>query len=203
MIMGKIENKIYNGDIVAGSLLMEESRKIAGLLIEDVDSDGWHRAIVLNNMLQKRSPVAAKRQARLIKNRLVKMDKGLWQLVYDGSSEVSSQALLAASIKHSRLVGDFMDTVLRQHWLTFTKKICVSDWNLFLETCAQIDPRVDTWKESTRAKLKQVLFRILAEAKYIDSTKNCKLLPVSIVPEVKKYLMGKKEDYVIRCMEIT
>jgi hypothetical protein len=155
------------------------------------------------NILQKRSSAAAIRQARLIKNRLVLMDKNLWQLVYDGSSEVSTQALLAASIKHSHLVGDFMDIVLRQHWQTFSEKINEMGWKRFLESCAQIDPKVDTWKESTKAKLKQVLFRILAEAKYIDSTRNLKLLPVSIAPEVKKYLVKKKEDYVIRCMEIT
>ena len=60
--MGKTENKIYNGEIVAGSLLLEESRKIARLLLEKVDSDGWRQAIVLDNILQKRSPSAAIRQ---------------------------------------------------------------------------------------------------------------------------------------------
>ena len=126
------ENKIYNGDIVAGSLLMEESRKIAQLLLENVDRQGWHQAVVLDNILQKRSPAAAKRQARLIKDRLTLMDRALWQLIVDGSSETTSQALLAASIKHSRLVGDFMNTVLRQHRLTFTKKLTASDWNHYL-----------------------------------------------------------------------
>jgi hypothetical protein len=201
--MKSTENKIYNGDMAAGALLIAESRKIAQLLLKNVDKVQWHKAIVIDNILQKRSSAAAIRQARLIKNRLVLMDKNLWQLVYDGSSEVSTQALLAASIKHSRLVGDFMDIVLRQHWQTFNDKISEIDWSRFLESCAQTDPRVDIWKESTKAKLKQVLFRILAEAKYIDSTRNRKLLPVSIAPEVKKYLIEKKENYVIRCMEIT
>jgi len=200
--MNNLEKKIYNGDIVAGSLLMEESRKIARLLLDNVDSDGWYQAIVLENILQKRSPAAAKKQARLIKSRLTTMDRDLWQLVYDGSSEITSQALLAASIKRSRLVGDFMDIVLRQHWQTFTKKISVSDWNQFLDTCSQIDPRVDTWKDSTRSKLKQVVFRMLAEAKYIESTRTCKLIPVSLAPEIEKYLVKKSEDYVLKCMKI-
>jgi len=200
--MNDPENKIYTGDIVAGSLLMVESRKIARLLLENVNSDGWHRAIVLDNILQKRSPIAAKRQARLIKNRLTTMDRELWQLVCDGSSEITSQALLAASIKQSRLVGDFMDMVLRQHWQTFTKKISVSDWNRFLDTCSQIDMQVDTWKESTKSKLKQVVFRMLAEAKYIESTRTCKLIPVSIAPEIEKYLVKRNENYVLKCMKI-
>ena len=197
------ENKIYNGGIVAGSLLMEESRKIAQLLLDNVDRQRWHQAIVLDNILQQRSPAAAKKQARLIKNRLTLMDRALWQLIVDGASETTSQALLAASIKHSRLVGDFMDTVLRQHWLTFTKKLTTSDWNHYLEQCTQLDPQVETWKDSTRAKLKQVVFRMLAEAKYIDSTQTCKLIPVSIAPEIRAYLVKNRDTYVLQCMEIS
>ncbi len=188
---------------MAGSLLIAESRSIARLLLENTGTDDWHRAVVVDNILQKRSPATAIRQARLIKNRLVLMDRNLWRLVYEGSSEISTQALLAAAIKHSHLVGDFMDIVLRRHWQTFTDKICETDWNRFLESCVQKDSGVDLWKKSTKTKLKQIVFRILAEAKYIDSTKNCRLLPVSIIPEVKKYLVKKKERYVIQCMEIT
>ena len=193
----------YNGEIVAGSLLINESRKIARLLLNDADSDAWHKAIVIDNILQKRSPVAAKRQARLIKNRLSLMKPDLWEIVDDGSSDVAIQALLSASIKHSRLVGDFMDTVIRQHWQTFQEKISTKDWKDFLEICAQVDPKVDEWTESTRSKLKQIVFRILAESKYIASTRSPKLLPVSIVPDVKQYLVKNSEDYVLRCMEAT
>ncbi len=196
------QQKIYSGDIVAGSLLMEESRKIASLLLNNVDTQGWHQAIIIDNILQKRSPEATRRQARLIKARLSLMSKELWQLIIEGSSEITSQALLAASIKHSRLVGDFMDTVLRQHWLTFTKQITVTDWKNYLEQCSQVDPQVESWKESTRSKLKQIVFRMLAEANYIENTKTCKLIPISIVPEVKTYLVKNNETYVLQCMKI-
>lgn len=182
---------------------MEESRKIADLLLKNINSDQWYQAIVVENILQKRSPVTAKKQARLIKNRLILMDSALWLLVRDGSAQVASQALLSAAIKHSRLVGDFMGTVLRQHWQTFTKTIDHKDWNIYLEQCAQIDPKIDTWKDTTRSKLKQIVFRILAEAKYIENTKSCKLIPVSLTPEIKSYLVKNKEDYVLSCMDIT
>jgi len=193
----------YNGEIVAGSLLINESRKIASLLLNNADSKAWHQAIVIENVLQKRSPVAAKLHARLIKNRLSLMKPDLWEIVDNGSADVAIQALLAAAIKHSRLVGDFMDTVIRQHWQTFTKTISIKDWKDFLEICAQVDPKVDEWTETTRSKLKQIVFRILAESKYIASTRSPKLLPVSIVPDIKQYLVKNSEDYVLRCMEVT
>lgn len=200
--MNTPQNTIYNGDTAAGALLVEESRKIAHLLLHDVNSEQWHKAIIIDNILQKRSPSSAQRQVNLIKKRLIMMDRELWELIYYGSSEITSQALLAASIKYSRLVGDFMDTVLREHWQTFTKTICDNDWIKFLEVCAQVDPKVETWKESTRKKLKQVVFRMLAEAKYIDNTTNCNLIPVSITPEIEQYLLKRNESYVLKCMNI-
>ena len=69
--MKSTENKIYNGDMAAGALLIAESRKIAQLLLKNLDEVQWHKAIVIDNILQKRSSAAAIRQARLIKNRLI------------------------------------------------------------------------------------------------------------------------------------
>ena len=192
---------IYNGEIVAGSLLINESRKIARLLIKKADPEEWDQAISVENILQKRSLTAAKRQARLLKKRLILMKPELWTMVDKGSADIVTQALLAAAVKHSRLIGDFMDKVIRGHWQTFRKKVTAKDFKDFLETCAQADPGVDQWTDATRAKLKQVVFRILAESKYIDSTRSLRLLPVSIIPDIRKYLIENSETYVLRCME--
>lgn len=193
----------YNAEIVAGSLLVRESRKIARLLLSNAGPDDWHQAIIIDNILQKRTPASAQRQARLIKNRLSAMDPELWDLIVQGPSDVTVQALLAAAIKHSRLLGDFMDTVIRQYWRTFSQKLSDKDWKDFLEVCGQIDPAIHQWTASTRAKLKQVIFRILAESKFIDNTKNLQLLPVLVIPEIRQYLLKKSEHDILRCMEAT
>jgi hypothetical protein len=194
---------IYNAQIVSGSLLIPESRKIARLLLNGTAPESWHQAIVVNNILQKRSPATAKRQAKLIRNRLELMKPDLWVLVDKGSSDVVRQALLSAAIKHSRLLGDFMDKMLRENWRTFKRQIFPKDWDLFLEFCVQTDPEISAWSGTTLSKLRQVVFRILAEARYIDSTRSLKMLPVSIVPEVRNYLVANSEKYVLRCMEAT
>ena len=193
----------YNGEIVAGSLLTMESRKIARLLLDNANPDAWHQAIVIDNILQKRSPATAKRQAKLIKNRLSLMEPELWDIIVRGSSDVTVQALLAAAIKHSTLLGDFMDTVIRQHWRTFIKKLDNKDWKDFIETCVQVDPGIEQWKASTLSKLKQVIFRILAESKYIDNTKNLQLMPVLVIPEIRQCLLKSPEHHILHCMEVT
>ena len=203
MLAVKEKTQIYNAEIVAGSLLIPESRKIARLLLGNADKDTWHEAIEVKNILQKRSPASARRQAKLIRNRLEPMNPEFWRFIVDGPTDVSTQALLAAAIKHSRLLGDFMDKVMRENWRTFKQKIFPKDWDLFLESCAQTDQGIMNWSDRTLSKVRQVVFRILAEAKYIDGTRSLKLLPVSIVPEVRKYLAANSEDYILRCMEAT
>jgi hypothetical protein len=198
-----LQHSKYNGEIVAGSLLISESRQIAGLLLDGVDDKKWHRKIAVENILQKKSPKSSMRQARLIKNRLSMMNAKLWKLIINGSFETATQAILAASIKHNHLIGDFMDNVIRQHWETFTKHISLNDWEDFLRTCAQIDPKVDAWSANTRMKLRQVVFRILAESGYIENTKTCLLLPVTIVPEIRTFLLNNNETYALRCMDVT
>jgi len=193
----------YSAQMVAGSLMVPESRHIARLLLMDVNPKEWHKAIFQDNILQKRSPATAERQANLIRSRLKLMKPSLWKLVAEGNKEVATQALLAAAIKHCRLLSDFMDQIVRERWLTFERRLSATDWNRFIEICVQIEPHILEWSESTLAKLRQVAFRILAESGYIDSTRSLKLLPVSIVPEVRSYLIKNSENYVLHCMEIT
>src|SRR5208283_1418536 len=97
---------VYDARLVAGSLLIPESRKIARLLLEKPSADDWHRALVVDNILQKKSPATAKRQARLIKARLETVNPDLWRLVISGTYETTVQALMGAAIKQSRLLGD-------------------------------------------------------------------------------------------------
>ncbi|MBM9518893.1 DUF1819 family protein [Desulforhopalus vacuolatus] len=203
MTKKEARQKRYNGEISAGSLLIPESRKIAALLLRKTSAEEWYNAVVIHNVLQKRSPSSAQRQAVLIRNRLQRMTPEHWVLVKEGNAEVTTQALLASAVKQSHLLSDFMENVCRQHWLTFNPALSFRDWQEFLETCALLDPSVETWTAKTTTKLRQVVFRMLAEAGYIDTTKKRNLQPVSLVPEVVDYLVKNSEDHVLRCMECT
>jgi len=72
---------IYNAEILAGSILVSESRQIARLLLAKANPEQWHQAIIIENILQKRTPSSAKRQASLIKNRLSLMKPDLWKII--------------------------------------------------------------------------------------------------------------------------
>src|SRR6476620_9475357 len=107
--MTEVAEVRYKADITAGALKVQESRVIADLLLRGVDAEGWKDAIVKRNVLQARSPATAIRLSKLVKGRLMTMGPYLWRLIRDGKGSVATHAVLAAAVKHSPLLGDFLD----------------------------------------------------------------------------------------------
>ena len=106
----------YRADIAAGSLKLPESRLIADLQLRQVDAEGWKDAIITKNVLQARNPATASRLTRLIRGRLETMGPELWKLVRDGKGTVAAHAVLAAAVKRSPLLGDFLEIVVAEQY---------------------------------------------------------------------------------------
>lgn len=192
----------YRADITAGSLKVAESRIIADLLLRGLDATEWQQAIVEQNVLQARTTETAKRLARLIRGRLETMDADLWRLVRDGAGTVVTHAVLASAIKHSPLLGDFLDLVVRDHYRIFSETLSNKCWEDYLDDCRGRDPDMPIWNESTRNRLRSTVFQILAQAGYIENTRSKKLQTVHIASQVLQYLERRHEHYVLRCIQV-
>ena len=192
----------YRADITAGSLKVPESRVIADLLLRGVNGDDWLAAVLQQNVLQARTAETARRLSRLIRARLTLMDAGLWRLVRDGTGDTATHAVLAAAVKHSMLLGDFLDLVVREQYRLFSPALSHKLWDPYLEGCRERDPEMPDWLESTRERLRSSVFQTLAQAGYIDNTRSMKLQTVHIVAPVIQYLEAHNEDYVLRCIQV-
>jgi len=192
----------YKADITAGALKLPESRVIAGLLLRGVSDKEWRQAIYDDNILQTRSPKTAKRLAVLIRGRLSCVEAPLWKLIQDGSATEATHACLAASVKASHLLGDFLDLVLREQYRTFKETLSRTVWTDYIEECRGRDPDMPQWSESTIMRLRSSVYTILVEAGYMESTKTRKLQRVHIVKPVLRYLDKHNEDYVLRCIQV-
>ena len=192
----------YRTDITAGSLKVTESRVIADLLLQSMDEDGWRRALYVDNVLQARSPRTAKRLRSLIRSRLEPMGPDLWTLVRDGSQPVATHACLAAAVKQSYLLGDFLDLVVRQQYRVFAATLSTKLWEDYLQSCRGRDPEMPAWSPSTIARLRSSVFQILEQAGYVESTRTLKLQSVHIAREVLGHLRAQNEHYVLRCIEV-
>jgi hypothetical protein len=201
--MTSVAEKKYSADLTAGALKVPESRVIARLLLKGVEEQDWHDAIVKENVLQARTTATAIRLARLIRKRLETMDADLWKLVRDGNSTVAAHAVLAAAIKHSPLLGDFLDLVVREQFRLFNPKLSKAIWEDFLSDCRGRDPEMPHWNDSTRRRLSSSVFQILAQAGFLENTKSLKLQAVHIAQPVLGYLHDHDEEYVLRCIQVS
>lgn len=192
----------YSANISAGSLKLPESRVVADLLLNGLTDDGWHQAIVEANALQARNPVSAIRVGRLVRQRLELMKPGLWKLVKDGSGSIATHAVFAAAVKHSPLLGDFLDLVVREQFRVYNTTLPRKLFDEYLQDCRGRDPQMPQFNESTRRKLQTTIYHILVQVGYLSDTKALKLQQVHIAEQVVAYLKQNHEDYVLRCIQV-
>jgi hypothetical protein len=194
--------KDYLGDLIGGSLMIKESQIIAELLLKKPNQEEWLEAIVNRNVLQKRSDASAKRNAATIKKRIENMsDEYLEQIAY-GSTELSTQLMFAATLINSTLLADFMRNVVLDAKRMFRENLDIGDWESFWDDRSRLFPEFSKMTESSTYKIAQVAFKTLADAGYLETTRNKKLQNVYVLPEVRNLLSDIERDDIISAMEL-
>ena len=136
--------------------------------------------MVDENILQARNTVSALRIGRLVRQRLELMKPDLWRLVRDGSGPVATHAALAAAIKHSPLLGDFLDLVVREQFRVFNTTLSRRFFDDYLYDCRGRDPEMPEFNETTRRKLQTTIYHILVQSGYLTDTRTLQLQRVFI-----------------------
>ena len=193
----------YDSDLIGGSLLVREARIIADLLFSKADDSEWKRVIQTENRLQKRSPATAKRQASALRKRLERLDEPFWRTLRDGDDELASQIAFVAVLERNLLLVEFVETVLRDAFILKTEKLVQYQWMDFLEDRAHRDPAIGTWTESSKKKMGQVAFRILAEVGLLQSTRSLRLQNVLVRPEVNVLLEDSRRHRIKACLNVS
>jgi len=172
------------------------------VLLRGVDETGWKKALYDQNILQTRSPKTTKRLALLVRDRLAFMEPNLWTLVRDGSGIVATHACLAAAVKHSALLGDFLDLVVQEQYQCYAMALSNKLWEDYIVDCRGRDPDMPRWSDSTMARLRSSVFQMLAQAGYVENTRTLKLQTVHMASQVLDYLTEHHEHYVLRCIQV-
>ena len=193
---------MYYRATITSSLKVAESRIIADLLLRGCNVQEWQDAVVRKNVLQVGSPETAKRLSSLLRARFRLMQPALWEMVRDGSSILATQACFAAAVKHSPVLGDFLDLAVREQYQLYRRKLSNQLWDHFIEDCHNRDAGMSDWSESTIIRIRTAVFAILAQAKYIENTRTLKLQRVFLVSDVLNYLHQNNDQYVLRCIEV-
>lgn len=193
----------YDSDLIGGSLLVRESRVIAELLLEEADEAQWKKAIQADNRLQKRSPATAMRQARALRQRLERLDQPFWRALRDGDDELATQVAFVAALERNLLLVEFVETVVSDAFILRVENLVHYQWLDFLEDRSHRDPVISDWTESSKKKMGQVVFRILAEVGLLQSTRSLRLQHMLVRPEVKVLLEDSQRHRIKACLNVS
>ena len=193
----------YDSDLIGGSLLVRECRIIAELLLEQTDEEGWQQAIYSDNRLQKRSPATARRQARALRQRLERLDEPFWRALRDGDDELATQVAFVAALERNLLLVEFLEIFVRDAFILKTEKLAQYQWMDFLEDRAHRDPTIADWTESSKKKMGQVAFRILAEVGLLQSTRSLRLQNILVRPEINVLLDDSRRYHIKACLNVS
>jgi hypothetical protein len=176
----------YNGALTAEQFLYNEMRIVSKQYLAGQPIEEIVEYIKRDNLFQYPTERQVSRLSRACYKRLVALenDKLATELA-NAPADVAKQINLYAMMCYSRLVREFMITLVgekyRQQDFSYTRK----DINVFFSRLQEQNDDVAGWSEQTITKLKQVLTKCLIETEMLDSVRDTTLNPILISTELE------------------
>lgn len=178
--------KQYAATFTTGGLFHSESLELAKLYSNLEDWEAVRARALEENTLQARTLSTLKRVCREVISRLRTLTLQELKLLLHSSHQEQAYLLWIACCRRYTLIADFAVEVLRERYISFKKDLTAADFVIFFNRKADWHAELDALSDSTRNKLRQVLFLMMREAGLLD-TKN-QILPVLLTPRLASLL---------------
>lgn len=173
----------YIASLTREPFLFHEMRTTAKLMVEGLEDNKILEKIADDNLFQYPTERSVKRLAIACLRRLHGVeDETLVTAIAMQPSDVAKQICLYAMMKQSRLVWEFMLTVIGEKYRLQDSSFGKIDLNAYFMRLQEQDDAVAGWSENTITKLKQILAHILVENEYLDDIRADHLNPVWLHP---------------------
>ena len=173
----------YIASLTREPFLFYEMRTTAKLLISGLSDEDAVAQITADNLFQYPTEKSITRMAKACVKRLQAMeDADLIHAIATQPTEIAKQICLYAMMKQSRLVWEFMLTVIGEKYRSKDSSFGRIDLNTYFIRLQEQDDTVASWSEGTITKLKQLLAKILVETEYLDDIRADHLNPVYLHP---------------------
>jgi len=110
------------------------------------------------------------------------------------------QVAFCAALERNLLLVEFMEVVVRDAFATHSESLAYYLWDDFLDERSQRDHRISTWTDSSRKKMGQVGFRMLAEVGMFNNSRDCRLQKLIVRPEIRELLSNSGRDRIKACL---
>lgn len=183
----------YKMSFTTGGLFYNESLLVAELYGQTRDWQKTREQVLAQNLLQTRTESSAKRRVREICSRLELLTSGQLYLLLSGSRQEQQYLLWIAVCKRYSFISEFMVEVVREKYLRMDLHLLPQDYEIFFEDKSEWHEELEQLKDSTRAKLKQVLFKTMREAEII-SQENM-IIPGLLTKQLTKVLAADNPSW--------
>lgn len=173
---------IYKISFTSGGLFNRDAIKVADLYLLMKDWDLVKKEVTEKNLLKARTQSSLVRTTRELLQRLQSLTEKQLQILVEGSRKEQNQILWLAVCKQYVFVREFAVEVMREKYLRLDWEISQAEFDTFFYNKAEWQAELAKTKETTRKKLRQVLFRMMTEAEIISSANL--ILPAMLSPQV-------------------
>ncbi|KKK67244.1 hypothetical protein LCGC14_2956010 [marine sediment metagenome] len=185
--MSPAQQKPYLMSFGVGGLWVNESLVVARLHVE---GEPWDQTMLraLEQGAGSLPKVASNRRTlREISNRLGQLTSEERRFMLQEADRTDQLALLwLAMCRTYRFVGEFAVEVIRDRYLSYQFDLPLEAFDILFDSKAEWDEGLAKLSESTRKKLRQVLFRIMREAEILSG--NGRIQTAILSPRLKVLL---------------
>lgn len=187
-------NRKYMASITREPFMYYEMKLTAKLKLEGLSDEEIIEKVFQENLYQYPTNRSLKTRAKGCLKRLSHLDEESLYWIVNRPTEISKQVCLYAFMMDSRLIWEFMITVIGEKYQTLNYSYSSSDINIFLTRLREQNEQVSQWSEATFKKLKSVLGSLLRENGYIDSNKSTKLNLVMLDYKLKDKIIENGDE---------
>ncbi|HAE37023.1 MAG TPA: DUF1819 domain-containing protein [Candidatus Riflebacteria bacterium] len=169
----------YRMSFTAGGLLVRELSTVAEIFIKKADWQSVEKQVTTTNHLQARTVASSTRIFREVKHRLAVLDQKEIRLLVTGDLEEKKAVAWLSVCRVYKIIRDFALEVINDRFQSYRRDIHFEDFDFLLNRKASFYPELDSLKDSTRLKLRQVTFKMLREVGIISESNKINTLILS------------------------
>lgn len=162
-------NQPYKMSFTSGGLFLNESITVAGF---HLPGENWHDTLVRSleggaTSLPKKA--SNRRTLREIINRLSTLSEAEVNFLKDEAERQEQQYLLwIATCRAYRFVREFAVEVICDRYLSYQLDLPLESFDIFLDAKSDWDEGLASVADTTRKKLRQIVFRMMREASILS-----------------------------------
>jgi hypothetical protein len=190
------ERQPYKMSFATGGLLLNESVEVAKLHAPSEAWDTTLRRALEEGIASLPKAASRRRTLREIVNRISTLGDNELEHLVESADRHDQQALLwIAACRAYRFVREFATEVIHERFLSFQLDLPLESFDVLLAAKAEWDDRLAGISPMTRAKLRQVLFRMMREAGVISDDN--RILSAYVSPRLKAMLVESRPQDLI------